>query len=143
MHMKRILLLLSFLFVALCAVLLCRWRGYVYLTQPPEVREVFLCEALDENSNPVNAGDQFQWGTRSVCLLFSYGSFQPKTAVDIKWLYEGRILAEERVELLDEKNSCAFYLMKDDGAPLPIGNYAVVIESMGKSLSKKFFVVTR
>lgn len=141
--MKRLLLVLSLLFVALSAVLLCRWRGYFYLTQPPQVGDLVLCEALDEVNHPVNTGNEFKWGTRSVCLLFDYKAFQKDTTLYVRWQYKGHTLAEEQVVLTDESGFCAFYLMKEDGAPLPIGDYSVAVESMGHVLSKAFFVVTR
>lgn len=141
--MKRLLFVLSLLLVALSAVLLCRWRGYLYLTQPPQVGDLVLCEALDEINHPVNTGSEFKWGTRSVCLLFDYKTFQKDTRLYVRWQHEGLTLAEEEVILADESGSCAFYLMKEDGAPLPIGDYSVVVESMGQVLSKAFFVVTR
>ena len=113
------------------------------MIQPPQVGNVVLCEALDEINHPVNIGSEFQWGTRNVCLLLGYKTFQKDTPLHVRWKYQGVILAEEQVVLSDEKGSCAFYLMKEDGAPLPIGDYSVEVESMGQILAKVFFVVAR
>jgi hypothetical protein len=53
------------------------------------------------------------------------------------------VIFQEEMTISDKKGVKAFYLLREDGAPLPMGNYCVVVESDGRESARRCFTITR
>lgn len=124
----------------LLMVFLVTWSARQTLFESPFVlEEVLLCEELNEAREPVHPGTLFAYGTRQVCLWFRYGAARGGDNLKVKWYYQNRLIHVESMQLFVPKGIKAFYLIKEDGSPLPKGLYKVTIELNGRLRSRLEF----
>jgi len=138
----------QFLFISLIlcvpvVVSLVWLYGQHNFTGPLVIHSFVLCEELDENSLPIKITERFDWGTRQVCVRFVYSAPRTGSQVRIKWFYEDRVIFQEEMTISDKKGVKAFYLLREDGTPLPMGAYCVVVESDGRESVRRCFTITR
>ncbi len=138
----------QFLFISLilCVpviVFLVWLYGQYGFAGPLKVDSVVLCKELDENNLPSTPAERFEWGTRQVCLRFVYTAPRAGSRVRIQWIYGNRVIFQEHLTITEKKGVKAFYLLREEGTPLPMGDYCVVIESDGRELLRRCFSITR
>jgi hypothetical protein len=138
----------QFLFISLilCVpviVFLVWLNGQHNFTGPLKIHNAVLCEELNENNLPSTPAERFEWGTRQVCLRFVYSAPRTGSQVRIQWVYESRVIFQEQLTISDKKGVKAFYLLREDGTPLPMGEYCVVVESDGREALRRCFSITR
>jgi hypothetical protein len=138
----------QFLFISLIlcvpvVVLLVWFFGQHHFVGPLRIHDIVLCKELDENNHPSEAAEQFEWGTRQVCLRFAYTAPRAGSQVGIQWIYGNRVIFQEQLTITAKKGIKAFYLLREDGTPLPMGDYCVVIEGDGREVLRRCFSITR
>jgi len=89
-----------------------------------EVRDAVSCLDLDDSMEPQGVSSQFPTGTRQVCLFFRYSSPSDED-LSIIWSHQGRTVQRESLSLKRGEGKKAFYLLREDGSPLPSGGYRV------------------
>ncbi|HQO83545.1 MAG TPA: hypothetical protein PLS21_06060 [Synergistales bacterium] len=125
-------------------VALLLWqRGHRFFAGPVEIDEAIVCRELDDSSRPVGEASVFQWGGRQVCLMFRYEAPRPGSVMDIVWRFQDRVIFRESLRIGETSGSKAFFLLREDGSPLPVGEYDVAIESDGKERCRIPFSVVR
>jgi hypothetical protein len=91
------------------------------------LEDIQICDELDDNKMPLNAGRVFPGGAKQVCLWFKYLSAREGDSLEIFWKYGNRVIQRDSYRLSEQRGTRAFYLLKEDGSPLPSGSYTVVI----------------
>ncbi|GAB6280054.1 MAG: hypothetical protein STSR0007_01040 [Thermovirga sp.] len=130
------------LFVPLVALLLWQ-QGHGALAGPVSITGAVVCRELDDSSFPVGEGPIFKWGGRQVCLMFRYEAPRPGGSLDVVWRFRNQVIFSESIRIGDTGGVRAFFLLREDGSPLPAGEYDVSIESAGKDLFRIPFSVVR
>ncbi len=139
----RFLLLLLVVLCIPVGVLLFWHRGLGDLGGPVTYSRAAVCMDLDEMLEPVDPGSSFPWGVRQICLRFEFETPRPGATARIKWLYREQPVFLEAIQISENAGVKAFYLLREDGTPLPVGSYRVVIESGGKEKVSLPFAVSR
>lgn len=103
------------------------------------VEEVLICQELDGSRQPLRVGNSISYGARQVCLWLKYASVQEYGYLNVSWHYEEDLILSERVGLASKDGERAFYLLKEEGTPLPQGNYRVAISTAAKQWSEISF----
>ncbi|MDR1580241.1 MAG: hypothetical protein LBS35_07775 [Synergistaceae bacterium] len=106
-----------------------------------KMRDVRICEELDENLKPVSADRNIPSGSQQVCLWFDYAGARRGDAVEIAWYRGGGMIQRETVRLSAPEGVRAFYLLREDGSPLEEGFYSVTISRNGKDAYEDNFTV--
>ena len=78
-----------------------------------------------------------------MCLKFHYEAPRPGSVMDIVWRFQNRVIFRESMRIGDTSGTKAFFLLREDGSPLPAGEYVVAIESDGIERRRVPFSVTR
>ena len=63
--------------------------------------------------------------------------------MEIAWYYENEKVLSESLKLMTKDGKRAFYLLQEEGTPLPVGKYSVTISSATKVLSSLDFEIVR
>ncbi|MDO9508312.1 MAG: hypothetical protein Q7I97_03040 [Thermovirgaceae bacterium] len=136
--------LVAILVLSVPLVALLLWQqGFRALAGPVTVTDAVVCRELDDSSAPVGAGPIFKWGGRQVCLIFRYEVPRPGGKMDVIWRFQSQVISRESIRINDTGGVRAFFLLREDGSPLPVGEYDVVIESDGRDISPIPFSVVR
>jgi len=128
---KFFLLAVLLLSVPLVALLLWQ-QGHRFSVGPVSVTGAVVCRELDDSGSPVGEGPLFKWGGRQVCLLFKYETPRPGGALSVTWRFQSQEIFRETIRVNDTGGVRAFFLLREDGSPLPVGDYEVSIESEGR-----------
>ncbi len=138
-RVKRAPLLLLVGLVALL-VLLAGWSLRSRAASDPfRLEQAVVCLELDDDLKPLRVSDRFPRGTRQVCLWFRYASAREGDGLSVRWFHEGGLIQRETMRLAPGRGTKAFYLLREDGSPLPQGTYQVRLEGNGRSLSVLMF----
>ncbi len=78
-----------------------------------------------------------------MCLKFHYEAPRPGSILDVTWHFQSRVIFRESIRINDTSGIRAFFLLREDGSPLPVGEYAVAIESDGRERVRLPFSVVR
>lgn len=105
------------------------------------VDEVIISQELDGSRKPTRIGNIIPSGVRQVCLWLEYSSAREGSYLEVSWLYQNEIVLSERVGLTAKDGVRAFYLLKDSGDALPIGNYSVTVSTAAKKWSEINFSI--
>jgi hypothetical protein len=106
-----------------------------------KMKEVRICEELDENLKPVSADRNIPSESQQVCLWFDYSGARRGDVIEISWYLAGNMIQRETVRLSAPEGVRAFYLLKEDGSPLDPGFYSVTINFNGKDTYEDNFTV--
>ncbi len=136
--------LVAILVLSVPLVALLLWQqGHRALAGPVSITGALVCRELDESGYPVEEGPVFKWGGRQLCLKFHYEVPRPGSILDVTWHFQGRVIFRESIRINDTSGIRAFFLLREDGSPLPVGEYAVAIESDGRERVRLLFSVVR
>ncbi len=102
-----------------------------------------ICDEVDEEFLPVGAASRFTYGTRQLCLWFEYDMASQNCEISIKWYFNEKLVFTERVDLSSVKGRKTLCLLREDGSPLPVGNYHVVLDLDGKETDRMVFAVVK
>jgi hypothetical protein len=125
--------LLVILLLSVPLVALLFWQqGHSFSAGPVTVTGAVVCRELDDSGSPVGEGPLFRWGGRQVCLLFKYEAPRPGGTLGVTWRFQGQEIFRETIRVNDKGGVRAFFLLREDGSPLPVGDYEVSIEGGGR-----------
>lgn len=105
------------------------------------LEDVVLCEDLDDSFAPLEGTDVFPGQIKQICLWFEFTRARDGDLLEILWKYEGEDIQREELRAAYHSGSHAFYLLREDGSPLPAGEYSVVIFCNGKMKRTERFTV--
>jgi len=126
-------------------ILLSAWslRGGTFV-KSFRIENAVVCQELDENRQPLNVRQNVPYGSRQICLWFKYSSASEGSRVQVSWRYGKDLVLTESLKLMTKDGVRAFYLLREDGTPLPVGAYTVTVSTPAKKWSEiKFNVVRR
>ncbi|MCX7828805.1 MAG: hypothetical protein N2315_06310 [Thermanaerothrix sp.] len=91
-----------------------------------EVFDAVSCSDLSDSMEPQEVSSEFPKDARQVCVFFRYRSPGEEQVVII-WSHRGRVIQKETLSLHKGDGKKAFYLLREDGSPLPSGDYEVSV----------------
>ena len=107
------------------------------------IDKAVVCVELDKNRLPRKVMETLPYGIRQVCLWFRYSSAPEGNHLEVAWYYDKQLVLSEPIKLMSKDGERAFYLMREEGTPLPTGKYRVVISSSTKKLSEIEFSIVK
>ena len=108
-----------------------------------KIDKAFICQELGDNREPLSVSSSIKYGERQICLWFRYSSIQEENYIRISWYLNNELVFAEQYKLIDKEGIKAFYLLKEDGLPLPEGFYKVSISSPTRTLSEIPFIINK
>lgn len=108
-----------------------------------KIDKAVVCVELDRQRRPHKVMENIPYGTRQVCLWFQYSSAPEGNHLEIAWYYGKNLVLSESLKLMTKNGERAFYLLREEGTPLPVGKYRVTISSPTKKLSDLEFEIAR
>lgn len=139
---RRSLVLLG-AFVVVLAILVAATLKSGLSGRSFRIDKAVVCVELDRNRLPSKVKNSIQHGTRQVCLWFQYSSAPVGSHLEVTWYYGKDLVLSEPIKLMTKDGMRAFYLLREEGTPLPIGKYRVVISSTTKKLSDIEFSIVK
>ena len=128
-----------FLWLVGLVVLLVLLAGWSFrsraASEPFRLEQAVVCLELDDEMKPLRVSDRFPRGTRQVGLWFRYASAREGDGLSVKWYHQGSLIQRETLRLVPGRGVKAFYLLREDGSPLPAGTYRVRLEGNGRRLA--------
>ena len=106
-----------------------------------EVLDVSVCEELDEQLRPLGGGSPFSFGIRQLGVRFRFRLARQGESLQVRWFYQNHLIHEESLSVESSEGTRAFYLVREDGAPLPVGEYGVTISEGGRQAFRLDFSV--
>ena len=85
------------------------------------------CKELDTQLRPIGEAVVFPPDSRQVCFWLRFSDAREGDQLHIVWTHNSTIIHKESLYLKEREGTCAFYLVRADGAPLSKGNYTVTI----------------
>lgn len=139
---RRPLIILAFAVVALVLLSVASLKtGLVGKTF--RIDKSVVCVELDRSRRPHKIRETIQYGTRQVCLWFQYSDAPEGSHLEVSWYYGEDLVRSEPLKLMSKDGIRAFYLLREDGMPLPQGKYRVTISSPTKCLSELNFEIIK
>ena len=139
---KRPLILLGVAVIILVALIVVSLKSGL-LGSTFRIDKAVVCVELDRNRLPHKVMNTIQYGTRQVCLWFQYSSASEGNHLEVSWYYGKDLVLSEPLKLMTKDGVRAFYLLREEGTPLPVGKYRVTISSPTKRLSELDFEIIR
>jgi len=139
---KRPLIFLGFAVVLL--LLLVTWSlkvgpfGSLF-----RVDQVVICQELDANRKPLHVSNSIQYGTRQICLWLRYSAAREGSHLEVSWYYGKDLVLSEPLKIMTKNGDRAFYLLREEGTPLPVGSYRVTVSTPSKVWADIKFAVVR
>ena len=121
------LILLGIFVIVLVAFLAWSMKTDNIIAGAFRIDDIQICEELDENMRPIPLVAGFVDEAKQACLWFEYSRAREGDMLEIVWLLDGTAIQRDSFRLSESRNTKAFYLMKEDGAPLSPGKYSVMI----------------
>lgn len=107
------------------------------------ISKAYVCLELDADRKPLHISDNVPYGTRQVCLWFDYESFREGVHLEITWYYGKDVVLDESLKLMNKKGTKAFYLLREEGTPLPAGKYKAVLSTHNKIITEIPFQISK
>ncbi len=127
----------TILFFAIFFVVITGYRGDIGNFS---LDEAVICVDVDDSAIPWGVGDRFEFGVRQLCVLMGY-SGGDDDLVRFSWFFRGQLIHEEIQILDDQSNYRMFYILREDGSPLPPGAYSVQIDVNDRLAKRMAFSV--
>lgn len=109
-----------------------------------KVEEAVICQELGEDREPLLKGNIIPYGPSQICLWLKYSSAREGSHLEVSWYYGNELVLSEPLKLMTKDGVRAFYLLREEGTPLPIGSYRVNVSTPAKVWSDiKFEIVRR
>lgn len=136
------------LFVAMGAVIvllvfLTSWsfRAGSIIAGSFQVDDLLICEELSGDMRPLPDRGDLKEGVKQVCLWFSYSGARKGDMLELSWQYGGETIQKELFRLDNPGGVRAFYLLREDGSPLPTGDYAAALLCNGRKKTTEIFYI--
>lgn len=139
---KRPLILLGFSVILL--LLLVAWSLKIGpFSSFFKVEEALICQELGGNREPLLVGNSIPYGPSQICLWLKYSSAREGSHLEVSWYYGNELVLSEPLKLIAKDGVRAFYLLREEGTPLPVGGYRVTVSTPAKVWSDIKFEITR
>lgn len=140
---RRPLAILGFIVILL--LLLVTWSMKVGpFSGSFKIEKAVICQELDDERRPVKAGSSIPSGSRQICLWLQYSSAREGSHLEVSWYFGDELVLSEPLKLMTKNGVRAFYLLREEGSPLPVGSYRVTVSTPAKVWTDiKFEVVKR
>lgn len=102
---------------------------------------VLTCRELDAKLRPLQIDDRFSSDSRQVCLWIRYSEARAGDHVLISWRYADKLIQKESMRLTEVGGIKVFYLVREDGASLPPGEYAITVHGGQKRMAELKFQI--
>ena len=132
---------LGLLVVALMIFLSLSLRRDNVIAASFRLDDVQICEELDGDLRAVNPGTVLPAAAKQACLWFQYSRAREGDLLEILWGYDGQTIQRDSYRLSESKGARAFYLLREDAAPLPEGEYSATIFCNSRERGVKRFRV--
>lgn len=106
-----------------------------------EIHDVSVCEELDEQLRPIGGGSPFCFGIRQLGVRFRFRLARQGESIQVRWFYQNHLIHEEALSVEASEGVKAFYLVREDGAPLPVGDYHVSVAEGGRQAFRLDFSI--
>ena len=100
-----------------------------------------VCDEVDEYYKPSGVASCFDYRTRQICLWFEYLTEYQSCEILIYWYFSDSLVSSETVDISSTTGKKTFCLLREDGYPLPWGDYRVRIELNGRNLTTLNFSI--
>lgn len=107
------------------------------------LEQAVICQELDGNRQPLRAGNTIPYGLRQVCLWLQYASAREGSNLEVSWYYGNDLVLSEPLKLMTKDGVRAFYLLQEEGTPLPAGDYRVTISTLSKVWADIYFKIEK
>lgn len=121
--------------IVLTLLLIVLWSvnkvgGYVGSINIPHA---YICKEIKQDTTPLPITEKLYPDQQQVCIWFEYERAKTGDKININ-CYKGKEeIIKESIIFTSKSGARAFYLVKSDGTPLPIGEYRVVLSTATKS----------
>ncbi len=140
----RSLIVLGVLVLALMIMTPWSFRAYSVIAGSFQVDDILICEELSGDMRPLPvSGDYLSSGLKQICLWFSYSRAREGDVVELSWQYGDETIQRDSFRLMERSGMRSFYLLKEDGSPLPAGDYAVSLFCNGREKAVQAFQIQR
>lgn len=109
-----------------------------------KVEEAVICQELGDNREPLLIGNSIPYGPSQICLWLKYSFAREGSHLEVSWYYGNELVLSEPLKLMTKDGVRAFYLLREEGTPLPVGSYKVTVSTPAKLWTDiKFEIVRR
>ena len=108
-----------------------------------KVEEALICQELGGNREPLLVGNSIPYGPSQICLWLKYSSAREGSHLEVSWYYGNELVLSEPLKLIAKDGVRAFYLLREEGTPLPVGKYRVTVSTPAKVWTDIKFEITR
>lgn len=85
-----------------------------------------------ESFDPGQSATTFPAGTARVVVWYRWQGAELGKRIDNRWSYQGSVVLEQGEELPATEGTAAWFLVSEDGGPLPDGDYQVELVEDGR-----------
>ena len=108
-----------------------------------KVEEAVICQELGDNREPLLIGNSIPYGPSQICLWLKYSSAREGSHLEVSWYYGNELVLSEPLKLMTKDGVRRFYLLREEGTPLPVGSYRVTVSTPAKVWSDIKFEIAR
>ena len=105
--------------------------------------EAVICQELGDNREPLLIGNSIPYGPSQICLWLKYSSAREGSHLEVSWYYGNELVLSEPLKLMTKDGVRTFYLLREEGTPLPVGSYRVTVSTPAKVWSDIKFEIAR
>ena len=133
--MKKRPLLALFVCIVVVLLLSVLWSankvgGYVGSVNIPRA---YVCREIEHDKVPFPVTSKLYPDQRQICIWFEYEDANKDDKIKIVCYRDQQEIIRQQVVPAGKNGIRAFYLVKNDGAPLPVGKYRVTLSTATKS----------
>lgn len=107
------------------------------------IEKSLVCLELNEKRAPLKIVTEFSHGVPQVCFWMKYRSGKVPRDIDITWIFDKQEVLSESQTLVSKEGIKVFYLLREDGSPLPDGSYKVIVSDKGRIMTEIPFKVVK
>lgn len=135
----RALLMLGALAVVLMLLTSWSFRAGNVIAGSFRVDDMMICEELSGDLRPLPLAAGLTEGLSQVCFWFEFSRAREGDVLEIVWKFDGETIHRESFRLAETDGGRAFYLLREDGSPLPAGEYDVTLFCNGRERASEVF----
>ncbi len=102
-----------------------------------------ICQELGDNREPLLIGNSIPYSPSQICLWLKYSSAREGSHLEVSWYYGNELVLSEPLKLMTKDGVRTFYLLREEGTPLPVGSYRVTVSTPAKVWSDIKFEIAR
>jgi hypothetical protein len=138
MARKKKPFVLLVIFFATVLLLLSFWVIRQNSNKPSEsllIYDVVISPEVDDTTRLTGAVSRFPYGSRQICMRFSYSKATEGAEIRIMWFVGDKLVQSDSYALFASSGSKIYCLTLENGQPLPKGSYSVGILNNSERIS--------